>query len=300
LNIDLSEYTGFPLSFDPESMEIHTAQGIRFAREPRYSKEMAPVQAPPGLAPEGMAQAGPAPAGEQAQQIAAPPAAPLEGDPVHYWNLKLEQAGAFTSLFDQRHLTIGLVLLPPGKVGPGHAGGEYIKTHGHYHSPIPGSAIGYPEVYTHYFGSLYLLLQRRAHPDAPDPDDCVLYAMQPGKSILIPPGYAHIVINPSTRPGLIAGLYSLDSVHEYALIDRMGGAAYYILDRDGQECIVPNPRYTNPPPLRRLSTLEGTSFAPPEASLPLWTSFVQNPKRYDFLFDPAAAQRYFDPQDQRL
>jgi len=278
LNIDLSQYTGFPLSFDPESMEIHTAEGIRFVREARYRLEMAPVLAPAALT--------------QAELEAQ---APFEGSPVHYWNLKLEQAGAFTSLFDRRRLTIGLVLLPPGQVG-----GEFIKTHGHYHSPIPGSAIGFPEVYTHYFGTLYLLLQRRAHPEAPEPDDCVLYEMQPGKSILIPPGYAHIIINPSSQPGMIAGLYSLDSIHEYALIDRMGGAAYYVLERDGQECTVPNPRYTNPAPLRRLSDLEGTAFAPPEASLPLWTSFVQDPQRYDFLFDAAAAQRYFDLQDQRL
>jgi hypothetical protein len=80
----------------------------------------------------------------------------------------------------------------------------------------------------------------------------------------------------------------------------MGGGAYFVLDREGQECILPNPRYTSPPPLRRLSELEGTAFAPPDGDNPLWTSFVQNPQRYDFLFDPAAARLYFDPQDQRL
>jgi glucose-6-phosphate isomerase len=294
LNIDLTEYTGFPLWFDPDSLEIRTAQGIRFAREPRYRREMIPVMAPAGLEPEGVA------AEPAAEPVAGhtPHRAGLglpDGDQVHYWNLKLDEAGAYAPLFDRRRLTLGLVLLPPGQ-----AGGEYIKTHGHYHSPIPGTSIGYPEVYTHYYGSLYLLLQRRATPESPEPDDCVLYAMQPGKSILIPPGYAHIIINPSDQPGLIAGLYSPGSIHEYAHIDGMGGAAYYLLERNGREYAVSNPRYTSPPPLRRLDRTEGTVFAPPDPHLPLWAAFVQEPSRYDFLSDPNAARRYFDIQDQRL
>jgi glucose-6-phosphate isomerase len=186
------------------------------------------------------------------------------------------------------------VLLPPGKIG-----GEYIKTHGHYHSCMPGSQIGFPEVYTHYFGDLYLLMQRRTAPHSTHLSDCLLYKMIPGQSIMIPPGYAHILINPSTEPGLMAGLYSLDSVHDYAPIDQMRGAGYYLVEQDGRESSVPNPCYTDLPALRELTQLDSSPFAPPDAGSSLWKSFVTNPNRYAFLFDPDAARQQFNDEDLR-
>ncbi len=84
-------------------------------------------------------------------------------------------------------------------------------------------------------------MQRRAAPEHHLLDDCVLYKMIAGQSITIPPGYAHILINPSREPGLMAGLYSLDSVHNYDPIDSMKGAAYYLTERNGQEMHQPQP-----------------------------------------------------------
>jgi glucose-6-phosphate isomerase len=158
-------------------------------------------------------------------------------------------------------------------------------------------------VYTHFYGTLYLLLQRRR--DSGDPndtqlDDCVLYVMVPGQSITIPPGYAHILINPSTAPGLMAGLYSTQSVHNYAPIKQMAGAGYYGIDLDGQPCFQPNPAYTHLPPLRTLTCLNGTPFEPPDRQAPLWQSFISDPDRYAFLYDPNLAKSRFAPEDLRL
>jgi glucose-6-phosphate isomerase len=123
--------------------------------------------------------------------------------------------------------------------------------------------------------------------------------MIPGQSIMIPPGYAHILINPSGKPGLMAGLYSLDSVHDYAPIDRMRGAGYYMVERDGRKNILPNPCYTDLPALRDLIQADLPPFAPPDAELPLWTSFVTDPGRYAFLFEPDAARSQFTDEDLR-
>jgi len=267
LSIDLSALAGFPMVFEPTSLNVETRE-VQFTPEPRYLEDMKAV----------LRDFRPAPT-------------PV----VHYWNFKLASAGDQTALFQQRHLTFGLVLLPPGRVGS-----EYIKTHGHYHSAIPGSQIGYPEVYTHYWGTLYLLLQRRQDAGGTQLDDCALYRMVPGQSITIPPGYAHVLINPSDRPALMAGLYSLDSKHNYAPIDHMTGAGYYIIDTDGQECILPNPAYTHLPPLRSLIRLDGTAFEPPDRDAPLWQSFVTDPERYAFLYDPNHAKVRFAPQDLRV
>ena len=217
----------FHEELDTEAMDVVTGSN-EFARDPRYRSEMQPVLYSP------------LPAGES----------------INYWNFRLEDAGDIGHIFKQSRLTYSMVLLPSGKVGV-----EYVKTHGHYHSAIPGVRAGYPEVYTHLYGTLYLFLQRRIDALSDQLDDCVLYSMIPGQSITIPPGYAHIVINPSNQPGLMAGLYSRDSIHDYKPVDDMAGAAYYVIEQNGQESIVANPRYKQAPPIRLMTDLGGTAFA---------------------------------------
>jgi glucose-6-phosphate isomerase len=190
-------------------------------------------------------------------------------------------------------LTFGLVLLPSLKVGK-----EFVKTHGHYHSSIPGVQIGFPEVYTHYFGDLYLFMQRREPGSNIRLDDCVVFKMKPGRSITIPPGYAHILINPSGSPALMGGLYSPQAAHDYGPIRQTAGGAYYFISDDGLERTLPNPCYEFCPPLRALEELTGTSFAPPDDRRPLWSSFIEDPQRYAFINDPDAAKLHFQTEDQ--
>jgi glucose-6-phosphate isomerase len=128
-------------------------------------------------------------------------------------------------------------------------------------------------------------MQRRIGERPDELEDCVLYKMQPGRSITIPPGYFHILINPSDKPALIAGLYCRDSFPQYDQIQEMAGAAYYIIEVDGQEKVVANPRYTRRPPLRLLADLQSTPFTPPHEHLPLWTAFV-NERRRMRVIDP--------------
>jgi glucose-6-phosphate isomerase len=267
LNLDLTSQAGFALHLDTEAPDATAGSGIRFQRQARRVTDMKQV-------------------------LYQPPANGV--DSTLYWTYTLLDAGEFQPAFESMRLTFGLVLLPGKRVGE-----EYVKTHGHYHSVMPGSAIGYPEVYTHYFGELYLYAQRRRFEAAAELDDCVLYKMVPGESIMIPPGYAHILINPSGSPALMAGLYSPDAVHEYSPVREMGGAAYYFLVDRGLDQAVPNPRYQILPPLRRLDDLTGTRFAPPEDDQPLWRSFTADPQRYAFITNPGMAAAQFAPEDLR-
>jgi len=267
LVIDLTPEAGFPLHLDTHSLEITVGGDISFVRQPRLVDEFRQVLFEPDSLPSGL---------------------------PFYWNYKLVHAGSADQLFQSMRLTFGLVLLPPMK-----AGVEFVKTHGHYHSCMPGSQIAYPEVYTHYYGELYLLMQRREQGRAVELDDCVLYRMVPGQSIMVPPGYAHILINPSLGPALMGGLYSFDSIHDYAPIRAAAGGAYYFIEEAGLEKFLPNRRYTRNPPLRLISDLAGTRFTPPDDSQPLWHSFVAEPQRYTFITDPVMASRQFLPEDQR-
>lgn len=268
MTINLTKEAGFPLYFDPDRMEVETAGGIRFEKEARYFRQMQDVLKQPDS---------------------------LAADEEFYWNLKLVEAGSCETLYRRLRMTFGLVLLPPKR-----AGVEYVKTHGHYHSPIPDASIAYSEVYTHYFGKMYLYMQRRREQYPDELDDCVLYEMIPGDSITIPPGYAHILINPSDGPALMGGLYSEEAQYMYGPIREMGGGAYYLIADDGKECFIPNSRYAAFPTLRKITNFEHTPFAPPDPTLALWPSFVHNPELYAFIYDSYAASSYFLPEDQRL
>jgi oxalate decarboxylase/phosphoglucose isomerase-like protein (cupin superfamily) len=261
MKVDLSRAAGFPLTFDPSTGELGGDGPIQFGRVARRHAEMVRVL----FEPDGVA-----------------PTTEL------YWTLPLIEAGTATTLLEQTGLTYSCVLLPPLKIGR-----EYVKTQGHYHPAMPSSDISYPEVYTHLWGEPSLLLQRRRVDHDDQIDDCALVELRDGVSVTIPPGYAHILINVSPQPALIAGLYSTAFAPIYDPIVRLGGAAYFLIDTNDGVCATANPRYDDLPPLDRLIDLEGTRFAAPDVSRALWTSFLADPTRYSFLANADAARELF-------
>jgi glucose-6-phosphate isomerase, archaeal len=263
MQVDLTGAAGFPLTLDTESGALTGEGAVTFGRIARRLADLKPVL----FDPDGVA-----------------PGTEL------YSTYPLVDAGPATDVLDARDLTYSCVLLPPLKIGR-----EFVKTQGHYHPPMPGSDVQYPEVYTHLWGEPALLLQRRRDGRADRIDDCVLIELRGGDSVTIPPGYAHILINRSRQPALIAGLYSRAFAPLYDPVIRVAGGAYYLIDDAGTP-VVPNPRYRDQPPLRRLTNLTGTWFAPPDPGRVLWTSFLADPARYDFLSDPTAVRRRF-PQE---
>lgn len=268
MKINLSDLAGFPLEFDPDTLEVLTGAEIRFLQEVRYHWQMEKVLAQPDMLPEGASI---------------------------YRNFKLSHAGFYNPVFKHLHMTFGLVLLPSLRIGS-----EFVKTHGHYHSAMPASAIGYPEVYTHYYGKMVLYMQRRSPHSPGRLDDCAYYEMVPGRSILIPPGYAHILINPSAGPALMGGLYSSDAEHLYAPIQDLGGAAFHLVSANGRECFIPNSRYPAHPELRLIKDLGHTRFAPPNGDRPLWSAFVEDPQLFSFIYDSKAASSFFLTEDQQI
>ncbi len=192
-------------------------------------------------------------------------------------------------LLDRYGLTYSLVLLPPCQIGD-----EFVKTNGHYHPPIPGTTLGYPEVYTGLYGRLLLALQRRSGTRPARIMDFVLMEMTPGFVITIPPNYAHCLINPTGEPALMAGLYGRAFKPDYAMTRELHGLAYYLVaGPDGQPVAVANPYYAQQPPLRRAAALDGTCFAPDYPGRPIWPTYLQHPDAFAFLTQAAAAQRKF-------
>jgi glucose-6-phosphate isomerase len=252
---------GFPVTFDGWHGRLRTDDTLRFNRIVRTKGDIAKVL------PEGRDM-------DDAEEL--------------YWIFQLADAGSHQSSFDDSGLTYACVLLPSKKVGR-----EFVKTQGHYHPRMPGTNLEYPEVYSHLFGQIYLLLQRRAGSQSEAIEDLVLIDMSEWGTVTIPPGYAHVLINPSAEPAAIAGIYSTAFKPDYLPFVEMGGAASYLIDDNGEQ-FIPNRRYTSAPPIRRPPAQSDPHFLAPDGGEPLWSSFLERPERFSFLCNPEAAIRRFD------
>ena len=260
--IDLSEIAGFPLFFNPGTLDVTSADSLRFETTTRRVVDLSEVLQSPGE---------------------------LSANKILYYTLEtLPVDPEVRSVLDRSSLIYGLVLLPALTIGR-----EYVKTHGHYHPPVPGGRHEFPEVYTQLYGKLLLLLQKRRESDPDQLEDCAIAVMTPGYKITIPPGYAHVLINPTHEPALMAGLYGRNFKPDYAPVRSRHGLAYFVLDQDGSMQIQKNQNYSLAPELRWLVSLDGTPFEPPDPGLPMWSAYFANPDKYTFLTEPEAVLAKF-------
>jgi len=262
MDIDLTERTGFPCFFNPETLDIHARDGYGMTIEDRYVSDLKKVWLFPDEAGDN--------------QIAYRTAV-LDKMPIQ-----------IKSVVDKLDLIYSFVIMPALQIGS-----EFVKTAGHYHETMPGQSFGYPEVYMQIYGTQYLLLQKHHPENASAIVDAAIIEMTPDCIVEIPPDYAHVIVNPSSGSTVLAGLYNRSFKPVYDSIRTRRGLAYYILSEGNEIRIDQNPTYQNPAPLIHLSNVEDTIFDPPEQDLPLWTSFAKNPEVYAFLSDAeAASQRY--------
>lgn len=262
--IDVTASAGFHLTLDLATGDVRSDDGFHFRRISRTAGELSGV-------------------------LRTPDAVPADREMYAIFYLDAAPPDAHAALAPLE-LTYSPVLLPPGR-----AGGEFVKTSGHYHPSVPGTALGYPEVYTGLYGLLYLFLQKRDLSTPDTPLDCALVELRPGVSVMIPPDYAHVLINPTDEPALMAGLYCAAFKPDYADVIARRGLAYYVMQGDsGAIEVEPNPRYRDAPPLRWPVDLRGTIFEPPDApGVPVWRAFMDGPERYAFLARPDAVAARF-------
>jgi glucose-6-phosphate isomerase len=105
-------------------------------------------------------------------------------------------------------------------------GGEYAKTHGHYH---PGSEDGlaYPEVYQVLHGTAVFILQKKNRNGSVD--TIIVHGVK-GDIVLMPPGYGHVTIN-NGNDILVLGNAVYDRFSSlYTEYEENKGAAYYYLN----------------------------------------------------------------------
>ncbi|MBN1166968.1 MAG: glucose-6-phosphate isomerase [Methanospirillaceae archaeon] len=152
--------------------------------------------------------------------------------------------------------------------------GEYVKTKGHYHPSAPGGS-SYPEIYEVLHGIAWYLIQKQ------DLSSVLLIKAKTGDSVIIPPGYGHVTINPGKEDLVMANLVSDEFQSRYGTYETLKGAAYYVFE-DGT--IRKNPAYSGVSPLKKINANDiRIPDTLPRGSL---ISYIGDEKRLLFLNKP--------------
>lgn len=159
--------------------------------------------------------------------------------------------------------------------------GEWVKTKGHYH-PENFAGLGYPEIYQVFVGEAHYLLQKR------DLSEVILVEAGEGDTVVVPPGFGHVTINPGQRELVMANLVSGEFSSEYGFYEAHQGAAYYELS-DGR--LEKNPQYPSlPHPIR----VQAAAFLPGSPFTgPLYDLVMERDRRLECLNHPERFGEFF-------
>jgi len=124
------------------------------------------------------------------------------------------------------NVIFGIVIFAPGTFS-----GEYVKSSGQFHPPVPPTNQATPEVYTVLSGTGHFMLQKASYDKGyEDTSDPVLVEVQAGESFVVPPDYGHLQINPSHEPLVFSYLVMDGMKGEYDAYKRKQGAAFYEME----------------------------------------------------------------------
>ena len=126
-------------------------------------------------------------------------------------------------------------------------GVEFNKTFGHEHSLVPGTNTAYPEIYEVLEGEVYFLFQKLTGNKI---EDIYIVHCQAGDKYIVPPGYAHITINPTKQKTVMANWLALASKQSYDNINRLHGGGYYGIKNNTGIKWIKNQSYESVPDLK--------------------------------------------------
>ena len=179
----------------------------------------------------------------------------------------------------RRMLLFGVVVYAAGRLG-----NEPVRSQGHIHAVAPHCNWSTPELFEIWEGRAIIYAQQRA---TDDPGRCVAIVANPGDKVVVPPEWAHAVINADPEHRMVFGAWC-DRQYGF-LYDQVrahGGLAWFpILDAHNEIRWEGNPRYQQ-------STLEVRPAREyPELGLksavPIYEQFAADPNSMQWVSQPA-------------
>ncbi len=148
-------------------------------------------------------------------------------------------------------------------------GREHVKTFGHYHNRALNGR-PYPEIYEVLSGKAMFVLQK---PESPEIEDLIVIEVHEGESLLVPPGYGHVTVNPGGGTLIYANLVYKLVRGDYTLFRRLRGAAVYLTTSG----VLENPMYSRVPPPRAADELVIKKSLKDIVEDPRIREFLRNP-----------------------
>lgn len=176
-------------------------------------------------------------------------------------------------IFNKNGLRYDITIIFPGTIGS-----EFVRTIGHFHEIQQKSNLGYPEIYEVLNGKALFLLQNKNN-------EVYLVEAKTGQKVIVPPGFGHITINPTKNFLAIANIFSNTAKSIYNHYKKHKGGAYYIKKINNNLIIEKNPLYKRVGKLKIVTPKEIGKLKI-NFKKPLYKSFIENPKNFEFLNNP--------------
>ena len=187
---------------------------------------------------------------------------------------KVEHAGELR----RRYLLFGVVAYAAGRLGD-----EPVRSQGHIHARALHSGWSTPELFEIWEGRAIVYAQESAEDD---PGRCFAVEAGPGDQVVVPPSWAHCVINASETGRMIFGAWCERQYgFEYEGVRSHGGLAWFPLLGDSGIEWMRNPRYKE-----SSLTVRGPRAYPElglDAAVPIYRQYQRSPESLQWVSEPA-------------
>ena len=184
-------------------------------------------------------------------------------------------------ILQQRMLLFGAVVYAEGTLGR-----EPVRSQGHVHAIAPHSGWSPPEIFEVWSGTAIIYAQQRAEDD---PGKCIAVVARAGEQVVVPPGWAHCVINADAGKRMAFGAWcDRQYGFDYSGVRAHHGLAWFpIFGSSGSVDWESNTHYL-PSQLEQHGPRVYTELGL-KGSRPLYREFVDNPDAVMFVAEPQRA-----------
>lgn len=179
----------------------------------------------------------------------------------------------------RRMLLFGIVMYASGKLGE-----EPVRSQGHVHAISPHCGWSTPELFEIWEGRAIIYGQEKS---GNDPGCCVAIEAGPGERVVMPPGWAHYVVNADLNSKLIFGAWcDRQYGFDYTQMRTHRGLAWFpLIEADGEIHWEANPTYL-PCKLEQRNARQYPDLRLSPA-LPIYEHFPRDPESIQWISDPA-------------